>query len=131
MDRPEVSLSHSTVDAAVHHLFTSGCVMLREFAQPARIASLRRDVEALYREDITHIYERDFRARGLPAFSEYLFEEKHRALLDAIFSAFEYEVFGPGTHARRIAAPGGRMRWHDPWGGERWQNPLGYHIDAI
>lgn len=131
MDRPEVHFPTSTIGDIVGHLFASGCALLRDFAPPEQLVSLRRGVDALYDDETTHVFERDFLARGLPAFSEYLLEQKHRMLLDSVFSGYAYQVFEAGTHARRIAAPKKHVRWHDPWGGERWQNPLGFHVDAL
>jgi hypothetical protein len=117
----EVDFRTASLDKILRPFFREGCVLLRNFAEVDRLTKLINVVDDLYGEirDI-HVNPRDMVQRGLPQFHEYIFDEKHNALLGEIFEG-DYRV-SEESCARRIDTTGG---------GEQWQTPLGPHLDAF
>jgi hypothetical protein len=117
----EVDFRTASLNEILRPFFTDGCVLLRKFAEVDRLSNLINVVDELYSEirDI-HVNPRDMAQHGLQQFHEYIFAEKHYALLGQIFGG-DYHV-SEESCARRIDSSGG---------GERWQTPLGPHLDAF
>lgn len=101
----------------------NGSVLLRNFAEPARLLELRRVLDGVYSElkDV-HVYHYHLLERGLPDIIDFIFSPKHRELLDALFDEFSYKH---RALARRMQ-PTGLAGAVEPW-----QQPLSPHIDAF
>src|SRR5262249_17912327 len=106
----------------VGELLDQGCVLLRDFADSAALEAMRVFVEEAYAGvEGPHVYARDLAARGLPAFHEPLFGERHHALLARLFGEYGFGV-SRQTVSRSID-PRDRS--------ERWRRPLLPHLDAF
>jgi len=118
----ELDFRTASVERIVEIYFDNGCVLLRNFAEPPRLASLARLVDKLYETiDDIHIYPGDLRLRGIPPFHDAIFETKHHELLGRIFHTYLCRV-AEETASRRIDVG-------DPNG--QWMEPLGPHLDAF
>ena len=120
----KVELDFATTDPKViaDAYLRNGCVLLRNFTDPKRIGPIRDVTRKLYDElEAPHVFEQDMLSRNNPSLSSYLFTDRHRDLLNVIFSTYSYDVSLGGTHSRRVSPPDAS---------EGWMPPLGFHIDA-
>lgn len=118
----EVDFASTPAERIVGELLDDGCVLLRNFTDPEQLEAMRVFVEDAYAGVAgPHVYARDLAARGLPAFHEALFGERHDALLARLFGGYGFAV-SKQTIARSI----------DPHHrSERWLRPLAPHLDAF
>lgn len=122
---PEIDFAVDIVAAPVRACRAHGCALLRNFADPSKLETLRDVIDGLYEvEGGYHIRPHQLADRGLPQFHEYFFEEKHRDLLAEIFRGRQYSM-SPATASRRVFSDD-RV---DPEG--LWMAPLPPHIDAF
>jgi hypothetical protein len=117
----ELDFSKASIDEVLQVYFADGSVLLRNFASPKKLSALKADVDRILdqRNEI-HLYDREMEANGLPHFSDYIFDEKHRFLLQEVFGN-DYRISGD-TATRRIDATAN---------GNGWQLPLNPHLDAF
>jgi hypothetical protein len=109
---PELDFQTATIDDVLAAYFANGCVLLRNFVPRARLLQLQNTLDQILDEtEQVHFYDREMAGRGLPHFYEYVFEDKHRALLNEI-SPDEYRIGDTAT--RRIDAAGAASGWHLP-----------------
>jgi len=102
-----------------------GCVLLRHFVAADDLARLRETIDAVAPPGALHFNDRDMRARGRPHFYDYLFADKHRALVESLVGA-GFRV-SPNTVTRRVDAEA-----IDADGdGDGYQQPLPPHLDAF
>src|SRR5207249_2719324 len=81
----EVDFATASVAEIAAAYFDSGSILLRNFANVARLRALVAFVDELYGQiDEAHIFPHHLKARSLPQFHEYIFEAKHHALLREI-----------------------------------------------
>ena len=74
----------------VNGLVDTGCILLRNFADPARLQQLKTVIDRTYAEvKGVHVFGDHLKERGLPEIHEYIFAEKHRALLEQIFAGWQ------------------------------------------
>jgi hypothetical protein len=120
---PEFDFQDDPIDEIVRSYLARGCALLRGFVDPAALLNLRLLLEPFFtKEPGAHVYSSDIIKAGLLDFHQYLFAEKHRELLSAIFGGDEYAPH-QDTNSRRIVPSG----IDDP----RWQPPLAPHMDAF
>ena len=119
---PEVDFQSAEIGEITDLFFGNGCILLRNFADPARMRALQGTLHGVYDElGHTHVYEQDMLVRQHASLSASIFTDKHNALLKAIFGKHDYAVSFPTTCARRVSAANAK---------ENWQKPLGFHLDA-
>jgi hypothetical protein len=115
---PEVDFRSASYDEILDQYFRNGCVVLRRFADHARLDRLINMVNEYYDKwGGLHIHPCDLRDRGLPQFYEVLFEARHEELLSRVFG--KHYHMSEETGSRRI----------DP-ASKQGQPPLGPHMDA-
>jgi hypothetical protein len=120
----EADFNTTPTSAVIDSLVENGCVLIRNFADPARLQRLKAVLDGIYTEvKNVHVFGSDLKERGLPEIHEYIFAEKHRALLDQVFAGWQCELYN--TLARRVEPPGLK------WVGEPWQQPLPPYIEAF
>lgn len=108
----------------VKSLADNGCILLRNFAEPARLQQLKTVLDGIYAEvrDV-HVFGDHLKERGLPEIHEYIFQDKHRALLAEVFAGWRCELYN--SLARRME-PAELEPDAVPW-----QQPLPPHLDAF
>ena len=88
----EVDFATASVAEIAAAYFDSGSILLRNFANVARLRALVAFVDELYGQiDEAHIFPHHLKARSLPQFHEYIFEAKHHALLREILQQSEFQ----------------------------------------
>ncbi len=115
--RPEVDFQTTDIDRISSLFLENGCVLLRNFCAPAALGELRVRLDALH--DIVksvHLHPEDLEQHGISQPQEYLFQDKHHALLGRVFGPSPYRDLR-GNVTRRML------------GG--WQSPLPPHLDAF
>jgi hypothetical protein len=119
----ELDFTSAPLEDILAAYFREGCVLLRHFASTEMLIELMEFVDNLYREvDLPHIQPAQLRERGLGAFHEHIFDDRHYALLAAVFGENEYTV-SDATAARRVA-PATSI-------GGQWTAPLLPHLDSF
>lgn len=101
-----------------------GCVLLRHFVAVADLARLQAAIDAVAPPGALHFNDGDMRGRGRPHFYDYLFGDKHRALVECLIGA-EFRV-SSNTVTRRIDAEA-----IDSEAVGDYQQPLPPHLDAF
>jgi hypothetical protein len=119
----ELDFRSSPVEAILDEYYREGCVLLHNFASVEALAGLIEFVDNLYGElEFPHIQPAQLRELGLGPFHERIFDEKHYALLAAVFGENEYSV-SDATAARRVAPAN--------IAGGQWTVPLLPHLDSF
>ncbi len=120
----EADFSTTPISDIVESLGENGCILLRNFAEPARLQELKTVLDGIYaeRKDV-HVFGEHLTERGLPEIHEHIFAERHGELLHQVFAGWQCELYN--TLARRMEPPG--LEPTD----EPWQPPLFPHLDAF
>ena len=120
----EADFNTTPLPEIVNGLVDNGCILIRNFADPARLQRLKTVLDRIYAEakDV-HVFDNHLKERGLPQIHEYIFAEKHQALLEQLFAGWRCELYN--NLARRMEPPG-----LEP-AAEAWQQPLSPHLDAF
>ena len=120
----EADFSTTPISDIVKSFGENGSILLRNFAEPARLQQLKAVLDGIYAEvkDV-HVFGDHLTDRGLPEIHEYIFAKQHRELLDQVFAGWRCELYN--TLARRMEPPG--LEPAD----EPWQQPLSPHLDAF
>lgn len=120
----EADFSTVPISDIIDGLVDHGCILLRNFASPARLEHLKTVLDRLYAEiDGVHVFGDQLKSRGLAEIHEYIFVDQHRVLLEQIFAGWRYELYN--NLARRVEPPG-----LAPAGGA-WQQPLPPLLEAF
>lgn len=119
---PEVDFPDTAIDQIAKLFRENGCVLLRRFCAPAVLHLLHSRLDAIH-EAINefHIFPQHLDEYGLAPPQEYLFFEKHHALLAHIFGGESYRDQRNNVTRRIDTEPHGAG----------WQEPLGPHLDAF
>jgi hypothetical protein len=120
---PEFDFPTCEVAEAAAHFLAEGCVLLRRFCDIDALSRLGRVIRAIHEEiRQVHVFPAHLRERGLAMPSQYLFGDRHRALLRAVFGPFDFADMDNGVsrHVDPLAVEG-----------SGWQGPLPPHLDAF
>jgi len=125
---PEFDFHSASIDEIGAAFRSDGCVLLRHFAATGDLARLREAIDGAAPPGSLHFNDSDMRARGLPHFCDYLFADKHRALVESLVGA-GFRV-SSNTVTRRIDAEAIDIDV-EVGGGDGYQQPLPPHLDAF
>ena len=116
----ELDFRSASIDEIGAAFRSDGSVLLRHFVLPDGIDALRASLDAVMPTGAIHFSDPEMTAQGRPHFFEYVFGEKHRALVESLVGR-GYRI-SRDTVTRRIDASAE---------GAGYQQPLAPHLDAF
>ena len=80
----ELDFRSASIDEIGAAFRSDGSVLLRHFVLPDGIDALRASLDAVMPTGAIHFSDPEMTAQGRPHFFEYVFGEKHRALVESL-----------------------------------------------
>ena len=121
MSQIRLSFPNSTPDQIADALFRYGCVFLKDFTSPQKIAALRADLAPFYGADVREVFTQEMAAHQRQGFVEHLCDPRHEALLARLFPIGSHAAFD--MHSRRMSPMAHRRAG--------FETPLNWHVDAV